>query len=219
MNFLLNKYKVHGRNKGRKKNILFENNILDNFLLNMNKDIIKNKDIILDIGSGSGENTLFLSKNNLRSLIIACDVFKDGNINLCNKLYQKNILNIKLFNKNINLLLDQLSKKGCLREVWILFPDPWPKKRHHKRRLISLELLEKFHHLLKKNGKIFISTDSQSYLLSILKNIYLSKQKYKWENDKPYIWSYNLEKLPATKYYKKAIKLNKSPFFISLIKI
>ena len=219
MKLLPNKYKVHGRNKGRKKFILIKDNIFDNFLLSINRDIIKDKDIIFDIGSGSGENTLFLSKNNPDSLIIACDVFKDGNINLCNKIYQSNILNIKLYNQNINLLLDQLSNKECLKEVWILFPDPWPKKKHHKRRLISFEFLEKFHYLLKKNGKIFISTDSKSYLLSILKNIYLSRKKFKWENDKPYIWSYNLEKLPATKYYKKAIKLNKSPFFIRLVKI
>ena len=62
MKFLPNKYKVHGRNKGRKKYTFIKGNIFDNFLLSINKDIIKDKDIILDIGSGSGENTLFLSK-------------------------------------------------------------------------------------------------------------------------------------------------------------
>jgi len=219
MNILLNKYKIRGRNKGRKKNLLYSDISFDRFLLNINKDLIANQNIVIDIGSGSGENALFLAKNNQSSLIIACEVFEDGNINLCNTIYKSNISNIKLFKDNINKLLDQLLLKELINEVWILFPDPWPKKRHHKRRLINIELFEKLHYFLKKNGTIFISTDSTSYLLSILHNIYLAKKKFKWENDKPSIWSYNLEILPQTKYYKKAINLNKSPFFIKLIKI
>ena len=100
MNLLLNKYKIRGRNKGRKKNSQIHNINYDNFLLNINKDLFTNQNTILDIGSGSGENALFLSKNNQNSLIIACEIFRDGNINLCNKIYESNTVNIKLFKDN-----------------------------------------------------------------------------------------------------------------------
>ena len=219
MNKIIYKYKIYGRNKGRKKNKLVNDIRIDDYLLNINQDVKKKNNLILDIGSGSGENALFLSKINSKSLIIACDVFKDGNINLCNKIYNSKITNIKLFSNNISKLLDQLKKKEYFNEIWILFPDPWPKKKHHKRRLINFEFLKKIHYLLKKNGKLFLTTDSKSYLFSILFNIYLAKKIYKWENDKPYSWIYNLEILPETKYYKKAIKSDKLPFFIKLIKI
>ena len=214
----IHKYKLFGRRKGRKKNF---NHLDKNFLKTILKKNIRLDKInhnILDVGSGSGENSIYLSKNFPRSQIIACDNFEDGNLNLCESIKLNNIKNILIFNGNVLEIFDKITNH-VFDSIWILFPDPWPKKRHHKRRLINFELLEKFHFLLKKNGKIFISTDSKSYLLSILKNIYLSKKKFKWENDKPYIWSYNLEKLPETKYYKKAIKLNKSAFFIRLVKI
>jgi len=219
MSNIIHKYKIHGRNKGRKKNQLITNVVVKDYLLNLNKDIDKNNNIIVDVGSGSGESTIFLSKRNPNSLIIACDVFVDGNINLYNEIYKTKITNIKIFKNNINKLFDELKSKEYLNEIWILFPDPWPKKKHHKRRLINLNLLKKMHYLLKAEGKVFISTDSTPYLFSILSNIYYAKKIFKWENDKPYIWRYDLEILPETKYCKKAFKANKSPFFIKLIKI
>ena len=211
------KYKFFGRLKGRKKNILLKNNSRK-YLFDI-KDLDVNNYNILDIGSGSGENSIALSSKKPQSQIIACDIFKDGNINLLNTIYDNKIKNISLFQGNVLELLDTISIKEYFNEVWILFPDPWPKKRHNKRRLINYEFLINLRSYLKKESKIFIGTDSDVYLLSILNNLYDLKDSFYWENKRFLEWSYEFCNLPKTKFYKKAKKLNKNSFFIQLKKI
>ena len=70
------------------------------------------------------------------------------------------------------MLIDYMKSNIAIDQIWILFPDPWPKKRHHKRRLINEKFLKKIHRILKTEGKIYIGTDSISYLVSILYLIY-----------------------------------------------
>ena len=88
------------------------------------------------------------------------ELFYDGNVNLCNQIYKLKLENIKIFYGNVIELLDELKIDEYFSEIWILFPDPWPKKRHQKRRLINLVFLKKIYDFLKDNGKIFIATDS-----------------------------------------------------------
>ena len=219
MNNIKNKYRIYGRQKGRKKIKILDDFFFNKSLFNIKKDLNKNKKIIIDIGSGNGENSIFLSKNNPKSLIIACDPFLDGNINLSNELFKLDIKNVKFYNKNILKLFSQLKTKSLFTEVWILFPDPWPKKRHHKRRLLNNEFFKQIYNLIKKNGKIFIATDSPSYLKSILINLYSLQRFFEWENQTPYEWQYITPHLPSTKFFKKADISERSSIFIKLKKI
>ena len=82
------KYKLFGRIKARKKSRLYKDNKIKPFIINQDNNIDYTKNNILDIGSGNGENSIFLSKNYPKSNIIACDVFEDGNINLCNQIFK-----------------------------------------------------------------------------------------------------------------------------------
>ena len=142
------KYKLFGRFKGRKKLKSSLSSKFKNYQINFDKDFKTKKKIILDIGSGSGENSIYLSKLYPKSLIIACDLYEDGNINLIEKILEDNIINIKFFQGNIIEFLDLLDSPQLFTEVWILFPDPWPKKRHHKRRLINYKFLEKIYNYI-----------------------------------------------------------------------
>jgi len=219
MTKLLYKYKIHGLRKGRKNNKFIKNHFFKECLINLKTDIKKNKIIILDIGSGSGENALFLANKNPKALIIACDVFQDGNINLCNNLFKTKLNNVRLYNNNVIKLFDLLKVDNYFNEIWILFPDPWPKKRHHKRRLIKTTFFQISYLLLKSKGKIFIATDSVSYLNSMLSSLYKIKHFFKWQNDRPQYWNYKLQNLPQTKFFKKAQNLDRFSFFIELVKI
>ena len=212
-------YKIYGRTRGRKKIKIIDIVFLKNYKINLKKDIINNKKNILDIGSGSGENSILLAKKNSDALITACETYQDGNIDLCHKIFKLKITNIKLFNFNVIKLFDKLKVDNCFDEVWVLFPDPWPKKRHHKRRLINNNFLNKIYPFLKSDGKIFIATDSISYLNSIMNTIYDLKSLFKWKNSKPHNWIYEILDLPCTKFFKKAQNLHKSSFFIELQKI
>ena len=216
---LFHKYRIHGRTRGRKNIQLINYKYFTDYLVNLRTDIIKCKNNILDVGSGSGENTIFLAEQNPDTLIIACEIFHDGNINLYNQLIKLKFNNIKLFRGNVIQLFDQLKIDSYFNEIWILFPDPWPKNRHHKRRLINNNFFKKVYPFLKKEGKIFIATDSIPYLNSMLNNIYDIKSLFRWKNDKPNSWIYKTKDLPQTKFYKKAENVNRTSFFIELEKI
>ncbi len=128
MKKISDKYTIYGRKKGRKKINIVEKDFFVNCRINLETDIKKNKMNIIDVGSGRGENTLFLAKKNPDALIIATEIFWDGNINLCKQLSKLRLYNVKIFSNNVLKLFDNLNKDDYFNEIWILFPDPWPKK-------------------------------------------------------------------------------------------
>ena len=95
---------------------------------------------VLEIGFGSGENILALAKNNLSTAYIGCEVFTGGVTTLLQGIKDDQINNIKIWH-NDALELIQLTPDNSLDLVYILHPDPWPKRRHNKRRLINPEFL------------------------------------------------------------------------------
>ena len=158
------KFKIFGRKKGRKSLQNISTETFDKYLVNLTTDFISKK-IILDIGSGNGESTLFLSRKYPNNLIIASEIYQDGNTNLCQELHRNEIDNVKIFNQNVLILFEEFKLDNLIKEIWILFPDPWPKKKHSKRRLINSSFIEKVFYLLEENGKIYIVTDNSSYFI------------------------------------------------------
>jgi len=211
------KFKIFGRKKGRKSLQSISTETFDKYLVNLTTDFISKK-IILDIGSGNGESTLFLSRKYPNNLIIASEIYQDGNTNLCQELHRNEIDNVKIFNQNVLILFEEFKLDNLIKEIWILFPDPWPKKKHSKRRLINSSFIEKVFYLLEENGKIYIVTDNSSYFISILKTFYLSRL-FKWNNDLPDKWDYNIYFGYKTKYFKKALRNKKKSFIIIFQKI
>ena len=132
---------------------------------------------------------------------------------------KRKIDNVNLFKGNVKELIDNMKINKIFDEIWILFPDPWPKLRHHKRRLINNLFLKQLYLFLKKNAKIYICSDSPSYIQSILFSIHELKKYYLWENQRIEEWDYEILNLPDTKFFKKAKKLNKKAMIIQLKKI
>ena len=213
------KNRLYGRTRGRSKkkiNINFYNEILNEYIF---KKFIPNNKYILDIGTGYGETTIYLSEKNKNKIIVACEKYIDGNLNLLKEIKLREIKNIEIHPGNINDILDKNYTKNYFDMVWIFFPDPWPKKKHFKRRLINDEFLKKIYNFLNSKSRIYIVTDSISYTHSIIKNIYKTKNYFKWINQSTLYLSpkdyYHIE----TKYYKKAIISGKKPSILILEKI
>ena len=128
--------------------------------------------MILEIGIGMGENLIYLSKKNTQKNIIGVDPFMNGMVNVSDYCINNNIKNIYLYPFVFQNFLNKF-KKLRFNEIYVLFPDPWPKKRHQKRRLVNGDFLKKILKILKKNGKFIFSTDNISYfenVKTILKN-------------------------------------------------
>ncbi len=138
---------------------------------NINKLNLKKK-LILEIGIGMGENLIYLSKKNTQTNIIGVDPFMNGMVNVSDYSINNNIKNIYLYPFVFQKFFKKF-KKLRFNEIYVLFPDPWPKKRHQKRRLVNIDFLKKIFKILKKNGKFIFSTDNISYfenVKTILKN-------------------------------------------------
>ena len=120
----------------------------------------------LEIGFGNAENIIFQAINNPNSLFIGSEVYMSGIGTLVSSIKENNINNIKIFSDDIRLLLDQSPKK-VFDSVIIICPDPWPKEKHHKRRLINKSFLEMVHDFMKDDSNVYISTDWENYAESI----------------------------------------------------
>ena len=162
-------------------------------------------------------NLIHLSKNNSDTSIIGCEVYEPGIANLVEKIEIEKLKNIYIYPKNIFSLFDNL-EKNSFQKVFILYPDPWPKKKHFKRRLISEILLEKIYEILKKNGLIFISTDSSDYLNIILYTFFLNKN-FLWVNKKITNCYKRPKELIESKYERKGIIKSNKKYFLKFKKI
>jgi len=207
-------YRMYGRSKGRGKN-----NIISNDAISIKvKKIDALKHNIIDIGPGYGESTLAISKTDSSKQIIACEKFIDGINKIAEKNFLHSLANISIFHGNVHQLLDEYCSYNSISEIWILFPDPWPKKRHFKRRLINVNFFNKIRDFLKKNATIHIASDSRSYISDILLSIHQVNKEFKWVNQNKYEWDYLNMALPKTKYFQKAIKNGLNPIYLKLIK-
>ena len=210
--------RLFGRTRGRsKKKIDLEkyHQIVSKYQFqNCDKKI----NYILDIGTGYGETSIFLANQFLDKIVISCEKYIDGNIILLKNIEKNKIKNIRLHNGNEYDVLECIHKE-CFDLVWIFFPDPWPKNKHAKRRLITSEFLLKIHKILKQNSEIHIATDSKIYIRYILNSIYNCKDYFAWLNQSEmnlYIKDYfDID----TKYYKKAINSQRIPSLFILRKL
>ena len=138
----------------------------------------------LEIGFGNAENIIFQAINNPNSLFIGSEVYMSGIGTLVSSIKENNINNIKIFSDDIRLLLDQ-SRKKVFDSVIIICPDPWPKEKHHKRRLINKSFLEMVHDFMKDDSNIYISTDWENYAESI-SELFVKNKLFKPSSNKSF---------------------------------
>ena len=184
-----------GRIKLRKISKAKENNF-KYFLKNKNINKLNlKKKLILEIGIGMGENLIHLSRKNLQKKIIGVDPFKNGMVNVSDYFIKNNIQNVYLYPFVFQKFLNKF-KKLRFDIIYILFPDPWPKKKHHKRRIVNKHFLSQILKILKINGKVYFSTDNFNYFENV-KTILKKFTKIKVKKVKKIVTI-------KTKYYLKA---------------
>lgn len=116
----------------------------------------------LEIGFGGGEHLHGQAKNNPGALLIGCEAFINGVASLLQHQSLDPVPNLRIYPSDARNLVEKLPDQS-LDRVFILFPDPWPKKRHFKRRLVSPTFLEKLARVIKPGGILLIATDDDSY--------------------------------------------------------
>ena len=210
--------RLFGRKRGRSKKKINLKNYYDTLHKFKFENFNDKLEYILDIGTGYGETSIFLAKKFPDKVVISCEKYIDGNIILLKNIENNKIKNILLHNGNVYDVLESINKK-YFRLIWIFFPDPWPKNKHAKRRLVTSDFLVKLHKKMKENSELYIATDSVIYVRFILNSIYKCKDYFLWVNQskinlgiKDY---FDIE----TKYYKKAINSQRKPSLFILRKL
>jgi len=121
------------------------------------------KELVVEIGFGNGMTLVSEALDNPEKNFIGIEVYKSGFGHCLNRIEKEKIKNIKLIYKDAVEVLKHNIQEKSLSQVNIFFPDPWPKKRHHKRRLINKDFLAVLDKSIKDQGIINISTDWKDY--------------------------------------------------------
>ena len=123
--------------------------------------------VIMEIGFGMGEATAIIAKNHPNNGYIAVDVHPPGIGKLLARIVENDLTNLKVIEEDVHVVLQHMIADESLDGIHLFFPDPWPKKKHNKRRIVNAEFLALIHPKIKKGGFIHIATDWVPYAVSI----------------------------------------------------
>lgn len=154
--------------------------------------------VIIDFGSGMGDHTLALAQSQGEIGVLAIDVHTAGLCEVAQIAHETDLRNIRVHHGDgIDVLRDWLLPNS-ISEIHILFPDPWPKIRHNKRRLIQQEFLNLAGKVLQPNGLVQFVTDDFLYFehatLAFEKNVNFEITSQEWD-------------VPLTTYHRRALRL------------
>ena len=123
--------------------------------------------VIMEIGFGMGEATAIIAKNHPNNGYIAVDVHPPGIGKLLARIVENELTNLKVIEEDVHVVLQHMIADESLDGIHLFFPDPWPKKKHNKRRIVNAGFLALIHPKIKKGGFIHIATDWVPYANSI----------------------------------------------------
>jgi tRNA (guanine-N7-)-methyltransferase len=156
----------------------------------------------LEIGFGGGEHLAAQAEQHPRVGFIGCEVFENGIARLLGDVVRRDLGNIRVFADDGRLLLDRLIPASIGR-VFILFPDPWPKQRHHKRRLVAPATLDRLAAVMQPGAELRLATDDRGYLAWMLQHV-TAHPDFAWAARTPADWRERPPDWPATRYEEKA---------------
>lgn len=167
---------------------------------------VKHQPIVLDIGFGNGESLISLAQQHPELNFLGVEVYRPGIGNLLRNAFAAKLENIRVINMDVVELLQKHIAVNSFTAVLIWFADPWPKKRHHKRRLIQQPFLKLLVDKLKRDGELYIATDWQPYAEHIQGVMHLSNLFS--EIEEPLL----IQQRPQTKFERRGEKLGHEVF-------
>ena len=188
--------------------VLKEGEYVDSFL--------SDKHSVLDIGFGAGETTTYLAKNMPNSSILGAEVYLSGIGSTLSRSNEEKLTNIKILNSDIVPFLEEKISDCSFDLVLMFYPDPWPKRKHHKRRLFQEGFINLIQRKLRKDGIFYFKTDWNHYYEEAKK---IPFEKKKWKVLDEGQLDILLQQLQETSFEKKALQAKRDLNKIILQKI
>jgi tRNA (guanine-N7-)-methyltransferase len=170
-------------------------------------------DIWMEIGFGGGEHLAAQAVANPKTGFIGCEPYVNGVAALLAAIEREEIDNIRIFDEDAHLLLGGLPD-ACLGRVFVLFGDPWPKKRHAKRRFLGPDTLDVLARLMKDGAELRFASDDRGYVVWTLEQV-MRHADFAWSARTPADWRRPPEDWVGTRYETKARAAGRACFYLS----
>ncbi len=171
----------------------------------------------LEIGFGGGEHLAAQARAHPAINFIGCEPFVNGMAKLLASIEQDKLDNIRIWDEDVTDLLPTLPD-ACLDRVYILYPDPWPKRRQRKRRLVSDDTLRELARVMRPGAELRFASDIDNYIGWVLARV-LRSADFRWTASGPDDWRRPYADWPGTRYEAKAIREGRVPSYLRVLRI
>jgi tRNA (guanine-N7-)-methyltransferase len=172
--------------------------------------------IWLEIGFGGGEHLAAHAAAHPEVGLIGCEPFIAGVARLLSLIQAQDLTNIRLFTDDARLLMQAL-RDHCLERVFVLFPDPWPKTRHHKRRIVNPQTATEFVRLLRPGGEVRLATDDMDYVRAMLLSL-RGRPQLRWQARRAADWRQRPADWPISRYESKALAAGRACVYLRFVR-
>lgn len=210
-------FRFYGRRHGKKASPR-QIGLIENVLPRITPDPsdLPGRPLWLEIGSGGGEHVVAQARANPDITIIACEPFLEGVAKTLTAVEEQAIGNLLLHGDDARPFLEALPE-DCIDRCFILFPDPWPKTRHNKRRFIGPENLDRLARIMKPGARLRVGTDHMDYARWILAHV-LAHPAFLWTAQKADDWRRAPADHVETRYERKARDKGDTPLFFEFVR-
>ena len=169
------------------------------------------KEIWVEIGFGKGEHMAWQAEQHPHVGFIGCEPYLNGVVGLLTRIEENEIGNIRIYGDDARHVLEKLPD-GSVDRLFLLHPDPWPKRRHAKRRFVNHGNLDEIARVLKDGGEFRVGTDDATYR-EWTAIIMSERNDFEWQAEKPSDWKDRPEDWPETRYNAKANREGRSAVY------
>lgn len=170
------------------------------------------KELWLEIGFGGGEHLIWQAEHNPDAGFIGCEPFEDGVVKVLTAIEEKKLSNVRLHMGDARDVLRWLAPASVSR-AFILFPDPWPKRKHRKRRLVNPATLQLLARVMRTGGELRIGTDIGDYARTMLE-AFRRQEDFVWQAESPQDWRHRPANWPETRYEQKAEREGRVRYYL-----
>jgi tRNA (guanine-N7-)-methyltransferase len=174
--------------------------------------IFDRREVWLEVGFGGGEHMVHQASLNPQAGIIGCEPYINGVAMLLGKIRRACVDNLRVHPGDVRDLFDVLPE-ACIAKAFLLYPDPWPKSRHHRRRFVTPEHLEPLARVLKPGAEFRVATDIPDYVRQTLAEV--PKAGFDLLTEVPGGWHQPWDDWISTRYEQKALREGRVPHYLT----
>ena len=170
------------------------------------------RDVWLEVGFGGGEHLVHQARENPDIGIIGAEPYINGVAMLLGKIRRAGVTNLAVHPGDARDLMDVIPPQS-ISKAFLLYPDPWPKARHHRRRFVTPEHLEPLARCLKPGAEFRVATDIPDYVRQTLEEV--PKAGFEWLAERPADWREPWADWISTRYEQKALREGRVPHYLT----